>query len=132
MQKTAEDSKLGAKRILIADDSPRVRRGLRELLSERANWDICGEAENFADVLSKARELQPDLIILDVSMPGGNGFDAARTLHAEFPSLQILILSQHDPSQLLAAARGSGAKVCVDKSRIIPDLLPAMQGLLES
>ena len=125
-------SQARSKRILIADDSQRVRSGLRELLSERADWQICGEAENFPDVLTKARELRPDLIILDVSMPGGNGFDAARTLHEELPSLHILILSQHDPSQLMAAGRGVGVKVCVDKSRIIPDLMPAMQGLLES
>lgn len=83
-------------RILIADDNDMVRRGVTEILSSEANWEICGEARDGSEVLRKARELLPDLILLDISMPGTSGFEAARLLRQEVPAVKILIISQHD------------------------------------
>jgi YesN/AraC family two-component response regulator len=67
-------------RILIVDDSDAMRRGVKDLLSSKADWKVCGEARNGDEGIRKARELRPDVILLDISMPGMNGLDVARTL----------------------------------------------------
>jgi YesN/AraC family two-component response regulator len=64
-------------RILIADDNDMVRRGVMGIFSSELNWEICGEARDGSEALRKARELLPDLILLDISMPGINGLQAA-------------------------------------------------------
>jgi DNA-binding NarL/FixJ family response regulator len=114
-------------RILIADDNDMVRLGVTEILSSEANWEICGEARDGSEVLRKARELLPDLILLDISMPGTNGFEAARLLCQEVPAVKILIISQHDPIQLLPRIIQAGALGCVDKGRLSTDLLPSIK-----
>jgi DNA-binding NarL/FixJ family response regulator len=119
-------------RVLIADDNERVRRGVRDFLLTQVNWEVCGEAQDGAEAIEKARELSPDLILLDISMPGLSGFEAASVLRREVPGVKILIMSQNDPVQLLPAAREAGADACVDKSRIYSDLLPAMINTVES
>jgi len=63
-------------RILIADDHPAVRRSLRSMVQSRSDWDLCGEAADGLDALEKARELKPDVILLDISMPRMNGIEA--------------------------------------------------------
>jgi DNA-binding NarL/FixJ family response regulator len=88
-------------RILIADDSDLVRRGVGEILSSETNWEVCGEARDGSEALRKARELLPDLILLDISMPAINGLEVARLLRQEVPKVKILVISQHDPIQLL-------------------------------
>lgn len=72
-------------RILIADDNDIVRRGVRGILARVANWEVCGEARDGSEALRKARELLPDLILLDISMPGTNGLEVARVLREEVP-----------------------------------------------
>lgn len=110
-------------RILIADDNALVRRGLRELLSSETAWEVCGEATGGPETLVKAQEFQPDLILLDISMPGMNGLQVARLLRQQVPEAKILIISQHDPVHLLPRVMEAGAHACVDKSRLDPDLL---------
>jgi len=68
------------KSVLIVDDSAYVRQALCELFKREGDFEVCGEAENGKDAIKKAQELRPDLIVLDLSMPVMNGFDAARTL----------------------------------------------------
>lgn len=109
-------------RILIADDNALVRRGVIRILSDEPGWEICGEASSGTEVLEKARELQPDVALLDIRMPGLNGFEAARLLRKEFPALKILIISQFNPSELLPRATEAGADGCVDKACIATDL----------
>ena len=116
-------------RILIADDNERVRRGVRGILSCEANYQVCGEAVDGADALRKARELSPDLILLDVSMPGPDGLETARLLRRETPKVKVIIMSQHDPVQLLPRAIEAGADGCVDKSRLDADLLATIQSI---
>src|SRR6202521_297105 len=116
-------------RILIADDNERVRRGVRRILSCEANYQVCGEAVDGADALRKARELSPDLILLDVSMPGPDGLETARLLRREMPKVKVIIMSQHDPVQLLPRAIEAGAHACVDKSRLGSDLVATMESL---
>jgi DNA-binding NarL/FixJ family response regulator len=114
-------------RILIADDSDIVRRGIVVLLSGLRAWTICGEAASGADALQKARELQPDLVLLDVNLPDASGLEIARRLRADFPRIRILMISQHDPAQLLPRAIEAGANGCLDKGRLGMDLLAAIE-----
>jgi DNA-binding NarL/FixJ family response regulator len=116
-------------RILIADDNDMVRHGLRGILLSEASWEICGEARDGIEALRKARELMPDLIILDISMPGLNGLEVANLLRQEVPAAKILVISQHDPIVLLPRAVEAGAHACVDKGRIGTTLLPAIKGI---
>ena len=116
-------------RILIADDNEMVRCGLARLLSSEPNWHICGEAADGAEALLKARELRPDLILLDISMPGINGLEVSRLLRQEVPQAKILVVSQHDPMQLLPRVLAAGGDACVDKSCLGTDLLASIKNM---
>jgi DNA-binding NarL/FixJ family response regulator len=113
-------------RILIADDSEVVRRGVRNILTS-TSWEVCGEAIDGPDAIQKATELLPDLVLLDISMPGLSGLDVARLLREKVPATSILVMSQHDPSVLLPRALEAGAQACIDKSRLALDLVPAIE-----
>jgi PAS domain S-box-containing protein len=116
-------------RILIADDHEVVRRGLRSLLSSQAEWQVCGEAVDGLDAIAKAKELRPDVVVLDISMPRLNGLEAANVIRREVPESEILILSQHDPSQMRQTALAAGARAYVAKSDVSRDLLAAVHAL---
>lgn len=116
-------------RVLIADDNEMVRRGIKDLLASEMTWQICGEAKDGADAVQKSRELRPHIILLDISMPHLNGLQAARLLRKDSPEVKILVMSQHDPIQLLPRVMEAGANGCVDKSRIGVDLLPAIRSI---
>jgi DNA-binding NarL/FixJ family response regulator len=109
--------------ILIADDNAMVRRGVKLLLSSRPEYTICGEAGNGDEAVSKAKQLQPDLILLDISMPGSNGLVVAARLRRELPAIKIIIMSQHDMAQIMPSAVAAGADACLDKDNLGTDLL---------
>jgi len=119
-------------RILIADDHEVVRRGVRSLLTSRKEWDVCGEAVEGRDAVKKAKELKPDVVVLDISMPDLNGFEAARLIHKEVPQSKILILSQHNVSEMLQTALDAGARGYVSKSEVSRDLLPAVEAIIHN
>jgi DNA-binding NarL/FixJ family response regulator len=110
-------------RILIADDNEWVRRAVSGMLSSQTEWALCGEAEDGPDALKKARIFLPDLILIDINMPGLNGLEVSRVLRQEMPTAKIIIMSQHDPVRLLPLAIEAGAHACVDKTRLASDLL---------
>jgi DNA-binding NarL/FixJ family response regulator len=116
-------------RILIADDNEHVRRGVRNILSSVPGWEICGEAKDGTEALQSAADLQPDLVLLDISMPGLSGLEVARLLRDQVPAARILIMSQHDPAMVLPHALEVGARGCVDKGRLATDLLHAIQNI---
>jgi two-component system response regulator NreC len=118
-------------KILVADDNQLVRRGIAGLLSADKSWEVCGEASNANEVLQKVMDLRPDLILLDVSMPGMNGLDTAQLLRKQLPALKILIVSQHDTRMLLPRSLEAGAHGCIDKARIATDLLPMLRSMLQ-
>ncbi|MGB8832383.1 MAG: response regulator transcription factor [Candidatus Sulfotelmatobacter sp.] len=87
-------------------------------------------AEDGEEAIQKARELSPNLILLDISMPGTDGLEVARILRTEVTSAKILIMSRHDPVQILQRALDAGAQGCVDKGRLARDLLPRIETLM--
>lgn len=103
-------------RILIADDSAAVRAQVRALLEDRKDLEVCGEACDGAEAIERTKELQPDLVVLDISMPVVDGFEAARVIHKFFPNVRILIFSVHKSNQLIKEALAIGAVGYVPKS----------------
>jgi DNA-binding NarL/FixJ family response regulator len=81
------------KSVLIVDDNVFIRKGLRELFKREADFDVCGEAANGKEAIAQAQELHPDLIVLDLSMPVMNGFDAARVLRRLMPAVPLIMYS---------------------------------------
>jgi two-component system response regulator NreC len=128
----AKHTRSKSMRILIVDDNEMVRRGVKLLLSSVLAWKVCGEASSGKEAIVKARELRPDLILLDISMPGASGFEVAATLRDESPHAKIVIMSQHDLTQLLPRALEAGADACVDKDSLSTDLLLTIQRLVGS
>lgn len=116
-------------KILIADDNEHVRRGVRNILSSVPGCEICGEAKDGTEALQCAAELQPDLILLDISMPGLSGLEVARLLRDQVPTAAVLIMSQHDPALVLPRALEVGARGCVDKGRLAADLPRAIKSV---
>jgi DNA-binding NarL/FixJ family response regulator len=116
-------------RILIVDDSEHVRRGVKALISSEKSWEVCGEAEDGREGIQKARELQPDLVLLDLSMPDVNGLEVARCMRQDLRNTKILIMSQNDPIELLPPAIAAGADGCVDKGRVSTDLVAAIKNI---
>jgi PAS domain S-box-containing protein len=113
-------------RFLIVDDHEVVRRGVRSLLLEQPGYEVCGEAVDGQDALDKARELKPDLIVMDVSMPRLNGLEATQQVRMMLPDCEVLILSQHENSEIARQALKAGARGYVVKSSISKDLLSAV------
>jgi DNA-binding NarL/FixJ family response regulator len=115
-------------RILIADDSELVRRAIRGFLLSNSR-DVCGEAVDGADALQKAKELMPDLVLLDMNMPGHSGLDVANMFQRELPNVKIIVMSQNDLNQFGPFAKKYGAAFYVDKNRLVPDLLAALDSI---
>ena len=97
-------------RILIADDSPTVRAGLKLLLQYHADWIVCGEAEDGQDAVKKAAELQPDVILLDISMPAMDGLSAAEIIRRDSPNCEILIVTHFESLDLARCAAQTGVR----------------------
>jgi PAS domain S-box-containing protein len=117
-------------RILIVDDHEIVRRGIRSLLLSRSHWSVCGEAENGVDAVSKARELRPDVVLMDISMPRMDGIEAARIIRKEMPDSKVIILSQNDPVLVRRQAAEVNANGYVSKADISLDLLRAVDDVI--
>ncbi|MFZ1205879.1 MAG: response regulator transcription factor [Candidatus Acidiferrales bacterium] len=119
-------------RILIADDNEQVRRGVASFLAAEPGCQICGEAADGQQAVQMAREFAPDVVLLDVSMPGVSGLETARLLRQEAPKVKIIMMSQHDPVQLLPQALQAGAHACVDKCRVTTDLVTTIRSVTGS
>jgi DNA-binding NarL/FixJ family response regulator len=96
-------------RVLIADDHALVREGIRRVLDEDAGFDVVGEVSDGRQAIQRIAELDPDVAILDISMPEVGGLEAARTLRDEGADVKILILSMHDESEYVIRAVHAGA-----------------------
>jgi DNA-binding NarL/FixJ family response regulator len=117
--------------ILIVDDHEIVREGIRNLLARsEKNWDVCGEASNANDALEAIGALPPDVVILDVTMPGVSGLEAARLIDKLAVKTRILIFTMHESERFETEVRAAGAHGFVSKSQAARDLVLAIQTLL--
>lgn len=113
-------------RILIADDHAIVRFGLRELINGHPGFAVVGEATNGAEALQLARELAPDIVVLDVRMPDGDGVDACRQILAALPGTRVLMLTSFSDDQAVMGAIRAGASGYVLKHLGTGSLLEAL------
>jgi DNA-binding NarL/FixJ family response regulator len=116
-------------RILIADDHELVRRGLAALLLSHEGWEVCGDAKDGREAVDKARQLKPDVVILDVGMPNLNGLAATRQLMQHDPSVKVIVLTITDSDQVIREALDAGARGFVLKSDAARDLVTAVEAV---
>jgi DNA-binding NarL/FixJ family response regulator len=119
-------------RILVADDHEIVRRGLVSLLKTHPGWEVCAEAQDGRQAVEKAKELKPDVVILDIGMPDLNGLEATRQMLRDNPQSRILILTITDADEIVRAVLDAGARGFVLKSDAVRDLLAAVEALLSN
>lgn len=117
-------------RILIADDHEVVRQGIRAILQARPEWEICGEAVDGREAIRFAKQLNPDVIIMDITMPHLSGLEASQEISKlQLPS-RVLIFTMHESKSLGPSVRRAGAHGYVVKSRAARDLIDALDRLL--
>jgi DNA-binding NarL/FixJ family response regulator len=117
--------------IFVADDHDVVREGLKSLLSARLDWIIAGEASNGLDAVARIGRINPDVAVLDITMPGMNGLDVARQIRKTNRDVRILIFTMHDGITLSQVAQEVGANGLVLKSFASRDLVRAIDAVLE-
>jgi DNA-binding NarL/FixJ family response regulator len=121
---------VGAFRILVADDHEVVRKGLIAILEQRPEWQVCGQACNGREAAEKAKGLMPDVIVMDVSMPGLNGLEATRQIVKANPATRVLILALCDSDQIIRNVLDAGARGLLLKSDSACELVAAVDALL--
>ena len=113
--------------VLIVDDHAHFRRTARRAL-QRDGWTIAGEAEDGEAALRAARELEPDVVLLDVGLPGVSGLEVARRLREELPSLVVVVISTHDSADYAELALANGARGFLAKADLDGAALAALLG----
>jgi DNA-binding NarL/FixJ family response regulator len=116
------------KSILIVDDSSAIRKGLRNLLSNDTDVRVCGEATNGKEAIERARELHPDVIVLDVSMPVLNGLQAAPVLHRMLPGTSIILFTSYGKA-VAGHSRTAGIDAVISKDDGVTSLLETIHTL---
>ena len=106
---------LMAKTVLVVDDNPVIRRSLCELFRQHADFVICGQAENGFEAIEKAQQHKPDLIVLDLAMPGMSGLEAARVISGIMPEIPIILFTLYSDSLVLEQARSVGIATVISK-----------------
>jgi two-component system, NarL family, response regulator NreC len=117
-------------RIMIADDHGVLRGGLRVLLNEQPGWEVVAEAADGYQALRLAEEFRPDVILLDISMPGMDGIEVTRALKPRIPETQILILTVHEDQELLREAMRVGASGYMIKRAAQSELINAVTAVM--
>jgi DNA-binding NarL/FixJ family response regulator len=116
--------------ILIVDDNAFVRRALCEIFKREGDFDVCGEAENGRVAIEKAKQLRPDLIVLDLSMPVMNGLDAGRVLKRLMPNVPLIMYSAFGDRYVERQASLLGVSVVISKSEPVTTVVGAARSLL--
>jgi DNA-binding NarL/FixJ family response regulator len=120
----------GKRKVLIVDDHPIVRQGLRLMITEEPDLTVCGEAQSEREARTAIRDLEPDVVIVDISLAQGDGLELVRDVHAHHPGLPMLVLSMHD--ELIYAERllAAGASGYIMKHAASDQLLVALRKVL--
>ncbi|SNR75387.1 two component transcriptional regulator, LuxR family [Humidesulfovibrio mexicanus] len=117
-------------KILIIDDHPMFRDGLKTIVRSGAAYEIAGEAGNCAEGLAQARSIKPDLVIVDISLPDGNGIDLARDILALAPQTKVVMLSMHSKVDFIATAFQAGVSGYLAKESSREQLLQALDAVM--
>jgi DNA-binding NarL/FixJ family response regulator len=118
-------------RILLADDHDVLRLGLRELLAQQSGWEVCGEATTGRQAVEMAVRLQPNVVILDVTMPQLNGLEATRQIRKAAPGVEVLIFTMHESEQLIRDVLAAGARGYLLKSDAPRHIVAAVEALAQ-
>lgn len=116
-------------RILLADDHDVVRRGLRDQLSQHEGWEVVGEAVNGREAVKLALKLEPDVVVLDLSMPDLNGLEATRQIKHHLENTEVLIFTMHETEQLIREVLSAGARGYVLKTDAGRQITNAVEAL---
>ncbi len=117
-------------RVLVVDDNAGFRRRIGEFLAAELGIEVVGEAANNEEALQKARELDPDIVLMDVRMPGVNGISTTRQLKEQMPDVKVIILSRFDVQEYKEAAAASGASGYVLKKSLLKVLVPTIRATM--
>lgn len=117
-------------RILIVDDHPLVREGLRMVVGLDPRLSICGEAESLPEALRQFRELKPDLVLADITLQNGSGIELTKSLTSQDPSVKVLISSMHDEAIYAERVLRAGAKGYINKSETTSQIVHAIHRVL--
>lgn len=114
-------------RVLIVDDHTIVREGLRAILAYHQEVEVVGEASNGVEAIARVAELHPDVVVIDIAMPGMNGIEATRLIRERHPSTAVVVLSQHSDREYVTSALRAGASGYVLKDAAGADLITALR-----
>lgn len=118
-------------RILIADDHEVVREGLRAIVENEPGWEVCGIAKTGREAVERAKELKPDVAVLDMTMPELSGLEAVRQIKRALPATEVLLFSAHRSEDIVAQVFDAGAKSYICKADAGRHLVSAIQSLAE-
>ena len=118
-------------RILIADDHDLMREGARAVIQRHPGWEVCAVACDGREAVSRATELKPDIVVIDMSMPGLNGLDAAIQIKRKLPAIEILMLTAHESDDLIRKAFEAGLKSFLFKNEAHQLLVEAIESLAQ-
>jgi DNA-binding NarL/FixJ family response regulator len=117
-------------RVFIVDDHPILRKGLREIISQEPDMEVCGEAEDAATSLKGVIEAKPDIAIVDISLKDSNGLDLVKDLSVRHPGLKVLVLSMYEEDLYAERALRAGARGYIMKQEAAPSLVGALRRII--
>src|SRR5437763_7544206 len=127
---SAKQPQQNKKRILLVDDHPVLRKGLVRLIDSKNEFVVCGEASTAADAMTLIQKLGPDLVIVDIGLPGTSGIELTKTIRTEFPQLPVLILSMHEEALYATRSLRAGATGYIVKQDAIDNIAAALREAL--
>jgi DNA-binding NarL/FixJ family response regulator len=122
--------KSGVKRVLLVDDHPIVRQGLAQMIDQEADLQVCGQAQGAVEAMEAIGREAPDVAVVDLSLPDGNGIDLVKQIRERWPGLAVLVLSMHDESLHAERALRAGAKGYIMKQEATETVLTAIRRVL--
>ena len=114
-------------RVLVVDDHRIVREGVARLLREQGQIEVVGEADNGLTALKMVEQMRPDVVIMDINMPGMNGIEATRQIRKQHPGTRVVGLSMHEEREIAALMKEAGAEAYIAKDRPLDELLRAIR-----
>ena len=119
-------------RILVVDDHAVIRKGIQSILGAWPEWQVSGEAANGEDAVQLTKELKPDIVLMDISMPGMGGLEATRAIRKACPDAKVLLLTLHDSMEWVEIALHAGARGYLLKSDTEGELMRALKVVAEN